>query len=108
VARSRGLSLLLALHAIPRLHDRVLLALWHFADRWASVTPRGVELRLPLSHADVSHVVGASRPSVSTALSQLRSEGLLEPIAGGGWLLLGEPPPDLHELRSQVALPTQR
>jgi CRP/FNR family transcriptional regulator, cyclic AMP receptor protein len=107
VVRARGLSLLLALNAIPRLHERVLLALWHFADRWARVTPQGVELRLPLSHADLSHVVGASRPSVSTAISQLRADGLLEPIAGGGWLLLGEPPPDLHDLRQQVALPAK-
>jgi CRP/FNR family cyclic AMP-dependent transcriptional regulator len=108
VMRARGLSLLLALNAIPRLHERVLLALWHFADRWARVTPQGVELRLPLSHADLSHVVGASRPSVSTAIGQLRAEGLLKPIAGGGWILLGEPPPDLHELRQQVALPAKR
>ena len=108
VVRARGLSLLLALNAIPRLHDRVLLALWHFADRWAHVTPQGVELRLPLSHADLSHVVGASRPSVSSAIGQLRAEGLLDVMAGGGWLLLGEPPPDLHELRQQVALPAKR
>ena len=108
VVRARGLSLLLALNAIPQLHDRVLLALWHFADRWARVTPQGVELRLPLSHADLSHIVGASRPSVSGAIGQLRAEGLLEAIPGGGWLLLGEPPPDLHELRMQVALPAKR
>jgi CRP/FNR family transcriptional regulator, cyclic AMP receptor protein len=108
VMRTRSLSLLLALNAIPRLHERVLLALWHFADRWARVTPQGVELRLPLSHADLSHVVGASRPSVSTAIGQLRAEGLLEPLTGGGWLLLGEPPPDLHELRQQAGLPAKR
>jgi CRP/FNR family transcriptional regulator, cyclic AMP receptor protein len=108
VLRVRGLSLLLAVSAVPRLPERVLLALWHFADRWARVTPDGVELRLPLTHEDLSHVVAASRPSVSTAIGQLRADGLLRPLEGGGWLLSGEPPPRLHELRRQVALPAQR
>jgi CRP/FNR family transcriptional regulator, cyclic AMP receptor protein len=108
VLRVRGLSLLLAVSAVPRLPERVLLALWHFADRWARVTPEGVELRLPLTHEDLSHVVAASRPSVSTAIGQLRAEGLLRSLEGGGWLLSGEPPPRLHELRRQVALQTHR
>lgn len=106
VLRVRGLSLLLAVSAVPRLPERLLLALWHFADRWARVTPDGVELRLPLTHEDLSHVVAASRPSVSTAIGQLRAEGLLRALEGGGWLLTGEPPAHLQELRRRVALPT--
>ena len=108
VVRARGLGLQLAINAVPRLPERLLLTLWHVADRWARVTPRGVELRLPLTHADLSHVVAASRPSVSTALGHLRDEGLVHPLQGGGWLLCGEPPPQLHELRRQLALPAKR
>jgi CRP/FNR family transcriptional regulator, cyclic AMP receptor protein len=108
VLRVRGLSLLLAVSAVPRLPERLLLALWHFADRWARVTPGGVELRLPLTHEDLSHVVAASRPSVSTALGQLRADGLLRPLEGGGWLLSGEPPGRLDELRRQAAISVPR
>ena len=108
VLRARGLSLQLAVNATPRLTDRLLLTLWHLADRWARVTPDGVALRLPLTHSDLSHLVAANRPSVSTAIGQLREEHLLFPLERGGWLLCGEPPPSLHELRRQVALPVGR
>jgi CRP/FNR family cyclic AMP-dependent transcriptional regulator len=104
VLRVRGLSLLLAVSAVPRLPERILLALWHFADRWARVTPGGVALALPLTHEDLSHVVAASRPSVSTAIGQLRADGLLQPLEGGGWLLRGEPPGRLDELRTEAAI----
>jgi CRP/FNR family cyclic AMP-dependent transcriptional regulator len=108
VVRARGLGLQLAVNAMPRLTDRLLLTLWHLADRWARVTPDGVELRLPLTHSDLSHLVAAGRPSVSTAVGQLREERLLLPLERGGWLLCGEPPPHLHELRRLVALPAAR
>jgi CRP/FNR family transcriptional regulator, cyclic AMP receptor protein len=108
VVRARGLSLQLAVNAVPRLTERLLLTLWHLADRWARVTPHGVALSLPLTHSDLSHLVAANRPSVSTAIGQLRDQGLISPLAGGGWLLSGEAPPQLHELRRQLALPAQR
>ncbi|HEY6886353.1 MAG TPA: hypothetical protein VI300_01200, partial [Solirubrobacter sp.] len=37
-------------------------------------------------------MVGARRPSVTTALGQLISRGEVERRPDGGWLLLGDPP----------------
>jgi hypothetical protein len=37
-------------------------------------------------------MVGARRPSVTTALGQLISRGEIERRPDGGWLLRGEPP----------------
>jgi hypothetical protein len=47
-------------------------------------------------------IIGARRPTVSTALGALRDDGLVERIEDG-WLLRGEPPQELHDLRSKVA-----
>ena len=37
-------------------------------------------------------MVGARRPSVTTALGQLIARGEVERRPDGGWLLLGDPP----------------
>jgi CRP/FNR family transcriptional regulator, cyclic AMP receptor protein len=95
--RTRLLSLLLGLSAIPRLDARLLALLWHLADRWGHVGPDGTLVPLKLTHATVAQLVGAQRPSVTTALRHLEERGLLRRATEGGWLLLGEPPGDPEE-----------
>jgi CRP/FNR family cyclic AMP-dependent transcriptional regulator len=107
VLRNRRQNFLLAVHALPRLEERLQLVLWHLADRWGRVTSAGVVVEVPLTHQALSQVVGASRPSVSTALGHLRAQGRIEPSTGG-WLLHGESPALLKPLREQVALPPGR
>jgi CRP/FNR family cyclic AMP-dependent transcriptional regulator len=102
VQRARWLSFHLAVCHIVGVEVRLLIVLWHFADRWGRVTPAGVKLPLPLSHGLLAGVVGARRPTVSTALGGLRDQGLVE-RSDRGWLLRGEPPAELHELRERVA-----
>jgi CRP/FNR family transcriptional regulator, cyclic AMP receptor protein len=102
VQRARWLSFHLAVCHIVGVEARLLIVLWHFADRWGRVTPNGVKLPLPLSHGLLAGVVGARRPTVSTALGTLRGQGLVERTEGG-WLLHGEPPAEMHELRELVA-----
>jgi CRP-like cAMP-binding protein len=93
--RSRLLGLLLALSAMPRLDARLLALLWHLADRWGKVGPNGVHVPLRLTHATLAQLVGAQRPSVTSALQALEGRGLVSRIPeGGGWLLLGDPPGD--------------
>ena len=41
-------------------------------------------------------MVGARRPSVTTALGQLIGRGEVERRPDGGWLLLGDPPEPRH------------
>jgi hypothetical protein len=102
VQRARWLSFHLAVCHIVGVEVRLLIVLWHFADRWGRVTPSGVKLPLPLSHGLLAGIVGARRPTVSTALGVLRTQGLVERTEDG-WLMHGDPPGELHELRSRVA-----
>jgi len=104
--RSRLLSLLLGLSAMPRLDARLLALLWHLADRWGTVGPDGTLVPLRLTHATLAQLVGAQRPSVTSALSSLEARGLLSKLPhGGGWLLFGDPPGDPEQAPAQHDAP---
>ncbi len=78
---------------IPGLEGRLLALMWAFADRWGRVTREGVVIPLRLTHATLAELVGASRPSVSTAVARLAREGVLDRTAAG-WLLDRSAPHD--------------
>jgi CRP/FNR family cyclic AMP-dependent transcriptional regulator len=48
---------------------------------------RGISISVPLTHEMLAKLVGATRPSVTTALGRLATRGLLPRDAGGVWLL---------------------
>jgi CRP/FNR family cyclic AMP-dependent transcriptional regulator len=105
VLRTRRLGFQLAVAAVPSIGSRVLLMLWHLADRWGTVTPDGVRLRLALTHEELAEVVAGTRPTVTTAIGRLRQLGTVEQdTRERTWLLRGEPPSDFRSLRRQVAL----
>ena len=87
VWRSHGLALNLAISNQTRVEDRLLLLFWHLAQRWGRVGPEGVMLALPLTHETLSKLVGAKRPSVTSALGVLGERRLLERRPGRSWLL---------------------
>jgi CRP/FNR family transcriptional regulator, cyclic AMP receptor protein len=71
--------------------DRRLLALfWHLAERWGRMTGQGVTVPLALSHRVLAQLVGARRPTVSTALAELAERGDLTRRDDGTWLLAGD------------------
>jgi CRP/FNR family transcriptional regulator, cyclic AMP receptor protein len=84
--RARRLSFHHVVSHFPGLSGRLLALFWSLADRWGRVTSDGVVVPVELTHAAVAELVGASRPSVSTALAHLAREGTVRRIAGG-WLL---------------------
>jgi CRP/FNR family transcriptional regulator, cyclic AMP receptor protein len=90
VRRARGLAFQLAIAQLPRVDDRLLVLLWALAERWGRVSPHGVRLSLALPHRTLATLVGARRPSVTTALSGLARDGLVERTEDG-WLLHGDP-----------------
>ncbi|MFL5782106.1 MAG: helix-turn-helix domain-containing protein [Thermoleophilaceae bacterium] len=90
--RSRSLAALLAIAQIRRLDMRILTLLWHLADRFGRVRSDGVAVEVPLKHVTLAKLLAATRPSVSSALGALAERGELERLAGGGWLLKGDPP----------------
>jgi CRP/FNR family cyclic AMP-dependent transcriptional regulator len=86
---ARHLAILSA-HPVER---RLLLVLWHLAQRWGRVSPGGVRIPLPLTHGLLAEMIGVRRPSLSTAVGHLVDDGLLErPQGRGGWLLTGAAP----------------
>ena len=90
VRRARSLAFQLAIAQLPRVDDRLLVLLWALAERWGRVSPQGVRLPLTLPHRTLATLVGARRPSVTTALSGLTRDGLVERTEEG-WLLYGDP-----------------
>jgi CRP/FNR family transcriptional regulator, cyclic AMP receptor protein len=89
--RSRWLSILLTISSMPRVDARVQALLWHLADRWGRVTLDGVVVPVRLTHEMIGRLVGAHRPSVTTALSELSRSGRIARTPQG-WLLRGDPP----------------
>jgi CRP/FNR family transcriptional regulator, cyclic AMP receptor protein len=104
IGRAHALAFHLAVSHLKLVETRLVAVLWYYADRWGRVTPEGRVLPVRLTHALLARVVGARRPSVSTALGRLQDRGLLERLPNGHWLLLGDPPTGLHEL-GDVTLP---
>lgn len=89
--RVRTMGLQYALTQVPGVDVRLHLVLWHLADRWGRVTPAGVVLRLPLTHQLLGRLIGARRPSVTSALQRLDRDGLVLRMEDGSWLLHGRP-----------------
>src|SRR5918992_629912 len=75
-----------------RVDDRPLALLGCLAERWGRVVPGGVLVTLRLPHRTLAGMVGARRPSVTTALGQLMTRGDIERREDGGFLLRGQPP----------------
>jgi CRP/FNR family cyclic AMP-dependent transcriptional regulator len=90
--RSRFLAPLLALARIRQLRVRVHAVLWLLAERWGRVTPQGVLLDVPVTHATLGQLIGASRPSITSAVVDLRELGLVDRAYDRGWLLRGDSP----------------
>jgi hypothetical protein len=90
VRRARTLAFQRAIAQLPRVEDRLLVLMWALAERWGRVGPRGVRVPLNLPHRTLATLIGARRPSVTTALTGLSRAGLVE-RTGDGWLLHGDP-----------------
>lgn len=83
VRHSRWLSFQLGMQQIMRVEGRLLVLLWALSERWGVVTPRGVHLRLKLTHEALGKLVGARRPSVTTAIGALTEAGAIERVEDG-------------------------
>ena len=104
VQRARWLAFQLAVCHVVRVDTRLLLMMWHFADRWGRMTRDGARISLPVTHSVLASVVGARRPSVTTALGRLQEQGLIERLPDGAWLLQGSPPEDYARLEAELAV----
>jgi CRP/FNR family cyclic AMP-dependent transcriptional regulator len=90
-ARARRLAVLQAISQLTRVDRRLLALFWHLAERWGRVTPKGVVVPLALSHRMLGQLVGARRPTISSALGALTATGEVTRRSDGSWLLTGPP-----------------
>jgi CRP/FNR family cyclic AMP-dependent transcriptional regulator len=101
--RADALSRRLAVAQLPAITDRLLLLFCELAERWGRVTPAGIRLPVPLTHSTLAALVGARRPSVTTALGALAAEGVVQRVPGG-WLLRS----DIERLAAEIEDPELR
>lgn len=88
-ARTATIKAIAQLNAVER---RLVALFWHLAESWGRVVPDGVIIPLALSHRQLGELIGARRPTVSTALSSLQRAGRVHRRSDGTWLIGGEPP----------------
>lgn len=91
-ARVRRLAVTQAISQMTGVDLRLLALFRHLAERWGRVTPHGIAVPLVLSHQLLGALVGARRPTVSNALSQLAEQRRLARRSDGSWLLLDHDP----------------
>ncbi len=87
--RAEAAAMQRSIAAQVRVDVRVLGYLWHLADRFGVVVPGAVKLNVPLTHAVLARLVGARRPTVTTALQRLIQLGYLR-REGRAFVLVGD------------------
>ncbi len=102
--RAHSLAVSLAIAHHPRVDDRLLLTLWHLAERWGKVGPDGIVVPLPLSHQRLAELVGAHRPAVTSAMGELSRSGAISRRDDRSWMLHGSPPSQLRHHRLVAAM----
>ena len=86
------LALQAAVAHVRSAERRILLTLWHLADRWGRVTPNGILVPLPLTHRLLGELAALRRPTTTSAISRLSREGRVSRTTRGHWVLHGSPP----------------
>jgi CRP/FNR family cyclic AMP-dependent transcriptional regulator len=86
--RAEAAAIQRSITAHVRVDVRVLAYLWHLADRYGVDIPGAVKLDVPLTHAVLARLVGARRPTVTTALQRLIQLGYLH-RDGRAFVLVG-------------------
>lgn len=85
--RAQALAVQLTITDVRRVDERVMLLLWHLADRWGRVRPDGVVVPLRVTHDVLAELVGAQRPTVTSALQKLVRAGRLKRLPDRTWVL---------------------
>jgi CRP/FNR family transcriptional regulator, cyclic AMP receptor protein len=107
-ARTSRAATMKAIAQLNSVERRLVALFWHLAESWGHVGRDGVIVPLELSHRLLGELIGARRPTVSTALAALRRDGRVRRRADGGWLLAGDPPAPPDVAHERVTLHRRR
>jgi CRP/FNR family transcriptional regulator, cyclic AMP receptor protein len=102
VSRSRAFALTLAISQLVGVELRLLVLLWHVAERWGGASPDGTVLPVRLTHELLGSLISAQRPTVTRALRSLADEGRVTRREDGLLAVHGEPPAQFRRLRSEL------
>jgi CRP/FNR family transcriptional regulator, cyclic AMP receptor protein len=106
IARSRALLLNLAIGQLVGVDIRLLVLLWHFAERWGEhpdgPAADGSVVPVPLTHQLLGCLISARRPTVTSALQGLTQRGLISRGGDGLIVMHGEPPTEFRHLRAAL------
>jgi hypothetical protein len=86
-ARSARLAVMHAITQLRRVDQRLVALFTHLAERWGRMTTDGVVVPLQLSHRMLGQLIGARRPTVSSAVTALGASGELVRRPDGAWLV---------------------
>jgi hypothetical protein len=86
-ARAQRLAMARAISRLKRVDERLVAMFQHLCDRWGRVTVDGTVLPLRISHRMLAELVGARRPTVSSAMTELARRGAVARRPDGSWLL---------------------
>jgi hypothetical protein len=102
IARSRSLLLNLAISQLVGVDIRLLVQLWHIAQRWGFRDAAGCVVPVHLTHQLLANLISAQRPTVTSALAVLSEQGRLTRRRDGLIVLHGDPPTEFRHLRSTL------
>jgi hypothetical protein len=91
-ARAERLAVTQAISQLTGVEMRIETLLWHLAERWGRVGTDGVIVPIALSHRMIGALIGARRPTVSTAIARLAAEHRLARRPDDSWVLTGAQP----------------
>jgi CRP-like cAMP-binding protein len=80
-------SMHLAMLHLPRAEDRIIALFADLAERFGHITADGILLDLPLTHEIIGGLVASRRSTVSLALQQVASNGMIARLEGDRWKL---------------------
>jgi CRP/FNR family transcriptional regulator, cyclic AMP receptor protein len=103
VSRSRAFALFLAITQLVGVELRLLVLLWHVAERWGKREDDAIVLPVHLTHELLGSLISAQRPTVTRALGHLAEDGLVTRRDDGLLAVHGEPPGQFR--RPPSALP---
>jgi CRP/FNR family transcriptional regulator, cyclic AMP receptor protein len=102
VSRSRAAALTLAIGQLVGVELRLLVLLWHVAERWGAPDPAGTVLPVHLTHELLASLISAQRATVTRALRVLADDGRVGRAADGRIVLHGGPPAQFRRLQSEL------
>jgi hypothetical protein len=89
--RARSVAYIMAISHHSRVEDKLLATLWHLASSFGRVTSEGVVIPFRLTHEVLGEILGAQRPSVTTAMRRLQDTAQVKRAPEGGYVLLADP-----------------